>query len=169
MSDLGGGDLGESASMTIEAIFDLVVRTNRLTSSTIAVPERHRQKLQDYAAENADDGRKLLLGFNRGSTYRSGGWILDVQTGAKAMTLDRDVFVNGDLDIGTYVHEMVHVGQYAVLGRTGFLISYFGMSAAEIARRLMHREPLNMMRSSPHEEEAYQIESRFMTWLGSHP
>src|SRR5438132_5265759 len=93
------------------------------------------------------------------------GEILRVQSGAEAMTLDRHVFTHTPLQIDTYVHELVHVTQYALVGRPGFLVSYFGLSAAEIARRFVKREQLNVMDSSPHENRAYELERRFRTWL----
>jgi hypothetical protein len=162
------GNLMFSPTDPLGSIFETVVLTNMASSSAIEVPARYPQKVREYALDNPADGVFLLAGMGRSPGYRSGGWILDVQTGAKAMTLDANVFVRGDLDIGTYAHEMVHVAQYTA-GATAFLVSYFGLSAATIAWRFINREPLNMMRSSPHEEQAYNIESRFMSWLASHP
>jgi hypothetical protein len=138
-------------------------------ATRIPIPSRYRTKLLQYAAAAPLDGAMLLPGLLRDPWYYRGGWILDVQTNANAMTLDDYVFVDGDLDIGTYVHEMVHVTQYAALGRTRFLVSYFGLSAATIAKRFIMREPINMMRSSPHENQAYDLEQRFLAWLAANP
>jgi len=80
------------------------------------------------------------------------------------MTLDTYIFVRGQLDLKTYIHELVHVTQYATVGRTGFLVSYFGLSAATVAKRFVMREPLDMMQSSPHETQAYNLADRFMAW-----
>jgi hypothetical protein len=84
------------------------------------------------------------------------------------MTLDNDVFVkNTNLSIGLYIHELVHVGQYKVFGRTDFLTTYFGLTAATIASRLARRKPIEPMKSSPHEKSAYAIQRRFCTWVSS--
>jgi hypothetical protein len=56
---------------------------------------------------------------------------------------------------------MVHIDQYARLGRATFLESYFGLSLVTIIKRAIAREPLNVMMSSPHEKEAYALERRF--------
>ena len=56
---------------------------------------------------------------------------------------------------------MVHIDQYARLGRAAFLESYFGMSLLTIIKRAIAREPLNVMMSSPHEQAAYALEKRF--------
>ena len=150
--------------------FDLAVSTNVLSSSYIPVPATYRSILLEYAGFSPADGAVLLLGVIRAPTYHAGGWILRVQTGAEAMTLGSDVFVNAPLHIDTYVHEMVHVGQYGVLGPTRFLVSYFGLSAAIIAKRFLAREPLNVFSSSPHEMQAYNLEGRFRAWLRTaHP
>jgi hypothetical protein len=169
LMDIVGGALTPG----IDAIFRGVVLTNRAVASTITIPDDWPGIVREYAAANPDDAAVLTTALGRSPTYRRGGWIMDVQQGAAAMTLDTDVFVTGNLRLDTYVHELVHVTQYANLGATGFLVSYFGLSAATIARRLMNREPLDVMRSSPHEEAAYQLEQRFRTWYqgakGHHP
>jgi hypothetical protein len=120
--------------------------------------------LNSYATSNPADGARLTAGLANSPNYYTGGWILDVQTGAKAMTLGSAVFVKGSLDVDTYVHEMVHVNQYATLGPSAFLVSYFGLSGIEIGRRLLKHLPLDPMSSSPQESEAYAIEGRFRSW-----
>ena len=148
----------------IGPIWTQVVASNMAVASKINVPAGYPAALNSYAASNGDDGAKLTAGLANSPDYYTGGWILDVQTGAKAITLGSAVFVNGSLDVDTYVHEMVHVNQYAMLGPTAFLVSYFGLSALEIARRLVQRKPLDPMSSSPQESQAYAIEGRFHTW-----
>jgi hypothetical protein len=156
--------IGDIAEATIDAIFREVVSSNVSDSSGITIPGDWPDIAREYAATNSADSGVLLPALGRSPTYHSGGWIMDLQPGAAAMTLDTDIFVSGSLTLGTYVHELVHVTQYASLGPTGFLVSYFGQSAATIARRLIERKPLNVMRSSPHEEAAYQLEQRFSDW-----
>jgi hypothetical protein len=147
--------------------FNAAVASNALTSTLIPVPGIYMRTLLEYAKFNVADGAVLMYGFSRLPTYHSGGWILKIQTGAEAMTLDTDVFVtpSAPLHLDTYVHEMVHVGQYRFLGKTRFLVSYFGLSAAVIAERFIRRAPLNVFNSSPHEMQAYNLEDRFRAWL----
>ena len=78
------------------------------------------------------------------------------------MTLDDCVFVrSGNWDANTYVHEMVHVGQYGNLGVTGFLAAYFGSSAVTIIEHWVRDEPIDLMTSSYLETDAYAIGNRF--------
>lgn len=153
----------------LAGVFEGVMQTNRAMADRITVPSHYRAKLIEYSAAHPGDGAMLLPALTRGPRFYEGGWILDVQTGAKAMTLDNFVFVRGDLDINTYIHELVHVTQYAALGRTAFLVSYFGLSAATIAKRFIMREPINMMESSPHETQAYDLAARFDAWYAANP
>jgi hypothetical protein len=154
----------------LNVLFGTVIDTNIATSSTIAVPAAYTSIAREYATTNRGDGLILTAALARFPVYHGGGWILRVQTGAEAMTLDRHVFTHTPLKLDTYVHELVHVTQYAAVGRTGFLVSYFGLSAVEIARRLVMRQPLNVMDSSPHENQAYNLERRFRAWLRTtHP
>lgn len=173
------GGAGEEASMLgslpgigdpVGMIFARVVASNVAGSSVIAVPARYVTLLNAYAAFDATDGAILTAALARSPTFHSGGWILDVQRGAAAMTLDTDVFVRGDtLHLNTYIHEMVHVHQYGGLGPTNFLAAYFGLAALEISRRLLMHLPIDPMTASPLETQAYAIEDRFMTWWRAHP
>jgi hypothetical protein len=151
----------------LAGVFEAAMQTNRAMADRIDVPDYYRQKLIEYSAANPTDGLMLLPALARGPKFYKGGWILDVQTGAKAMTLDTYIFVRGQLDLKTYIHELVHVTQYATVGRSGFLVSYFGLSAATVAKRFIMREPLDMMQSSPHETQAYNLADRFMAWWGN--
>lgn len=153
----------------LAGVFEGVMQTNRAMADRITVPSHYRTKLLEYAAAHPLDGAMLIPALTRAPRFYEGGWILDVQTGAKAMTLDNFIFVRGDLDINTYIHELVHVTQYATLGRTAFLVSYFGLSAATIAKRFIMREPINMMESSPHETQAYDLAARFDAWYAANP
>jgi hypothetical protein len=148
--------------------FEVAIQTNRAMADRISVPGKYREKLLEYAEDNLWDGAILVKALTYSPRFYKGGWILDVQSGAKAMTLDNYVFVNGDLRIQDYIHELVHVTQYGLLGRTKFLQSYFGLSALTIAKRLVMREDLDMMDSSPHEMQAYNLEKRFLEWYATH-
>jgi len=145
-------------------LFKTVVASNIAFASPIAIPQVYKDRLLAYANYNKLDGAALLAGFVRRPRYFRGGWIMKLQGGAGAMTLDTAVFVTGQLPITTYIHEMVHVGQYRILGITGFLSSYFGISGLTILQRWIRRQPTDPMRSSPHEEQAYRIEARFCEW-----
>jgi len=151
------------------SIFEAVVLSNIAVSSSIPIPPNYRSKLLEYAQDNPGDGLLLLPAIARMPTFHSGGWVLSTQDRAGAMTLDTDIFVKGNLDIGTYIHELVHVTQYGLLGRTGFLVSYFGLSAATIAARWVMGQPIDVMESSPHESQAYALEQRFLAWYATHP
>jgi hypothetical protein len=56
-----------------------------------------------------------------------------------------------------------------MLGVGPFLVSYFGLSGLTILSRWLRGAPINMMRSSPHENQAYDIASRFMRWFSANP
>ena len=162
--DLAAPGLGFSP---VESIFDAVVASNKLVASPIKIDEYYLKKLIEYSGDNLLDGAVLMGGLLRLPTYYDGGWILDIQKGATAMTLNTSVFVSGSLSIKTYVHEMVHVWQYGQLGVPAFLASYFGLSALTIVKRMINQESLEMMRSSPHEEQAYNLADRFSAWLAA--
>lgn len=157
-----------SVTDPLAGVFEAAIQSNRAMADRISVPDYYRRKLIEYAEDEWLDGAILLRALERSPRFYKGGWILDVQTGAKAMTLDSYVFVNGDLRIQDYIHELVHVTQYAITGRTHFLTSYFGLSALTIVKRFIAREPLRMMQSSPHENQAYELEERFMDWYKDH-
>jgi hypothetical protein len=151
----------------LQNIFQGIVLTNVAGSSTIAIPPTWPSVLAEYGRSNPADGAIHASALARRPAFHRGGWILSVQTHAAAMTLDRDIFVSGSLSLATYAHELVHVHQYGYLGPTAFLASYFGLSAATIAYRLIRRAPLDAMRSSPHEAQAYALEGRFSAWYSS--
>ena len=155
----------------IARIFDGVVASNIAIASEITIPARWQQKLLEYSALNPLDGVVLLRALARFPKFYSGGWIMDLQPAAGAMTLDHSIFVpkGRSLSLSTYIHEMVHVAQYGVLGTTNFLTSYFGLSGATIAIRWARGLPTNPMRSSPHEEQAYNLEARYRRGGRSRP
>lgn len=144
--------------------FNEVVSTNAAMASASSTPPSWTSTVLRYAANVPLDGAILLAALMRSPALYRGGWILDVQPGATAMTLDFSIFARGRLSLATLVHELVHVFQYALSGVTAFLISYFGLSAATIAYRWATGQPLRTMRSSPHEAQAYGLESRFKSW-----
>ncbi|HET9956718.1 MAG TPA: hypothetical protein VFQ61_19615 [Polyangiaceae bacterium] len=154
-----------NAGDPIGMVFEQVVTTNRLCSSMVVIPQLFVDRVREYSRANRADGIILEAALKRAPVFREGGWVVALNSSAGAMTLDRHVFFGGALSLTGYLHELVHVAQYAVAGRTRFLVSYFGLSAAEIARRLLLRRPLGAMKSSPHETQAYALEDRFADWL----
>jgi len=149
-------------------VFESVVATNLPKAKRISVPSEHTELVRRYIDVNRDDGAWLSRGLRAKPRFHTGGWILKLQPGASAMTMDNDVFVeSANPSIRLYVHELVHVGQYKVFGRTSFLTTYFGLSAATIATRWLRRKPMVPMKSSPHEKSAYAIDDRFCAWVSS--
>jgi Putative peptidoglycan binding domain len=155
----------------IQTQFDAVVASNMGAAIKMTIPVCYETKLIEYAVHNPSHGLILVGGYLRCPLYFRGGWILKLVSTALAMTLNTRVFVDphSPLDIGTYIHEIVHVWQYKILGITGFLASFFGISALVILTRVLLRRPLHITKSNPHEVQAYNIESRFMTWYSTHP
>ena len=123
--------------------------------------------LRSYAAHNSLDGARLLAGLARAPTFRLGGWLLGLQPRAIAITLDATVYCREPIGAATYVHELVHVAQYAQLGVPKFLALYFGLAIGQIARRALRGAPIDVMTASPLEDEAYAIEARFVAWARS--
>jgi hypothetical protein len=151
----------------LEAVFRGIVASNVATSTAISVPATWPVRLREYAGTHRVDGAVLTAALERGPAFHRDGWILRLQPNAGAMTLDTDVFVRGRLSLATYAHELVHVFQYGAVGPVAFLTSYFGLSAAVIAYRLVRRQPIDAMQSSPHEAQAYALEGRFDAWHAS--
>ena len=153
-----------SFAPALEIVFNSVLASNLAVSTVVPVPGSWLSAVAEYSLANIADGIVLVAALARLPTFHRGGWIMSVVPGAVAMTLDRRVFDNGSLSLATCVHELVHVFQYGALGIDGFLTSFFGMSAATIAARWLARKPLRVMKSSPHEVQAYDLEARFKAW-----
>lgn len=154
-----------------ERLFRSVAASNRGGASTITVPEKQESRVRKFAADNPVDGAILLRAFDRTPRFHRGGWIMNLQPGAAAMTLDSYVFIprHDQLSLATYVHELVHVWHYGRLGPLGFLEAYFGVGAEEVLQRMQKREPLNPSDASPLEEAAFALEARFVEWDRTHP
>jgi hypothetical protein len=135
------------------------------SASSLSVPDDWVASVSTYLSQSttpADDVEKILAGSRRSPSYYSGGLVLSLNSNAGAMTLDDCVFVgSGNWDPNTYVHEMVHVGQYGAYGIEGFLAAYFGSSAIEIVRRWAKGESTDVMTASYLETEAYAIGNRY--------
>ncbi len=150
----------------VKRLFQIVVATNVRAARRARVPAHFYRKVVRYSQANPRDGRILMAALRRRPRFYRGGWILRIQRGASAMTLGRRVFFR-TLRPDVFAHELVHVYQYRRMGVTGFLLSYFGASALTVLRRMIQRKPLNVMRSSPHERQAYAIGGRFAAWCAA--
>ena len=134
----------------------------RASATKITIPQSHVDALKRYADGHPDDKRILLNALDQDPSFYRGGWLLDVQDDAEAITFGNSIFFRSSPPSArTFVHEMVHIDQYARLGRAAFLESYFGLSLLTIIKRAIAREPINVMMSSPHEQEAYALERHF--------
>jgi hypothetical protein len=135
----------------------------RASATKITMPQGHIDALKKYARSNPDDGRLLLNALDQDPSFYKGGWLLDAQGDAEAITFGNSIFFNASPpSTRTFIHEMVHIDQYDRLGRSAFLASYFGLSLATIIKRAIAGEPIEVMQSSPHEREAYALEKRFV-------
>lgn len=73
-------------------------------------------------------------------SFYQGGWLLGMQGDAEAITFGNSIFFSSSPPTArTFVHEMVHIDQYARLGREAFLSSYFGVSLLTIIKRASDR------------------------------
>ncbi|HEX8760180.1 MAG TPA: DUF4157 domain-containing protein [Pseudonocardiaceae bacterium] len=157
---------GEAASALLEKGFDHVVSASIATSTgPLAVVPAWDADIEAYTRYNQTDGAKIQAGRSRSPRWHQNGLILSLQPHAAAMTLGVDIFVrSGHWNEWTYVHELVHVAQYNA-GNIPFLISYLGLAAKEIAKRVLTGEPIDPLTAAPYETEAYAVEKRFVDWL----
>jgi hypothetical protein len=166
-----GGVLGPGGDILVDygvkELFAKVVLANRAVAKPFVVPDRYVEAVKAYAADAPEDGKILLQALKRKPRYYVGGWILDIQSGAEAMTLDRDVFCVKEPTLDTYVHELVHVKQYDDVGPTKFLSNYFGEAGYEVIRALLAREEIDPFSASTYEKEGYALEKRFKAWRES--
>ena len=123
----------------VETGFNTVVLSNIVVASKISIPKAWYGYVMGYFSANKKNGAVIIPALFRNPTFYLGGWIMSTQPGAGAMTLDKSIFVSKRLSLSTYVHELVHVIQYALLGITNFLVSYFGISAATVIKRWLAR------------------------------
>jgi len=145
------------------------VEHNRDTASYYSVPPEWRQLAIDYAhsAEAGNDGKFLEVGIKRLPSCWLGGWIIgQAGDGTHAITLDTDVFFNKDMSdepsVDTYVHELVHVAQYAIFGVQGFLGDY----AEDFVKGYITGggDDMKAYHSIKVEQHAAAVEARFKAW-----
>jgi hypothetical protein len=145
------------------------VGLNRRLSTPIGLPAEWRVLALDYSKEHPEDGAWIAAGLSRAPLFSSGGpAISSAGSDAHAITLDRDVFFNpnkqGEPSVDTYVHELVHVAQYGLLGVTGFLGTYFADFLRHLAGDAPEFDTDKAYHNIAHEAHAREIEARFKKW-----
>jgi hypothetical protein len=145
------------------------VNHNRDTAKYYSVPPEWRQLAIDYAhsTDAGNDAKFLEVGIKRLPSCWVGGWIIgQAGDGTHAITLDTDVFFNPDMadepNVDTYVHELVHVAQYAIFGVQGFLGDY----AEDFVKGYIMGggDDMKAYHSIRVEQHAAAVEARFKTW-----
>ena len=145
------------------------VQANRESGSYFNVPPAWRQLAIDYArtSGNASDAKFLEIGIKRLPSSWIGGWIIgQAGDGTHAITLDTDIFFNADMsdepNVDTYVHELVHVAQYAIEGVQGFLGDY----AVDFVEGYITGggDDMKAYHSIKVEQHAAAVEARFKAW-----
>ena len=146
------------------------VHHRRAGRTRVSVPDRDpgdvlRRPPGEFIAGRPDDGAVIRTAINQEPKHYQGGWLLDAQGGAEAITFGNSAFYkDSPPSEETFIHELVHISQYYKLGRSAFLVSYFGLSLATIIKRAIAGQPIEAMKSSPHERDAYDLETRFKQW-----
>jgi hypothetical protein len=167
LGGVGGGLLGLGGDIAFDYAWDKFVESNEEDATYFAPEPGWRQLALEYAAFNEQDGMWIKLGIKRMPDCWKGGWIL-VEAGAEthAITLDKAIFFNpattGEPNVDTYVHELVHVAQYGLLGVQGFLGSY----GIDYVKGLIGGggDPDKAYHAIRHEKQAAAIEERFTAW-----
>lgn len=136
----------------------------RASASGHTISQLYVDELKKYAEANPGDGKILLNALAQGPSHYKGGLLLAAQGDAEAITFGNSIFYRRDPTLVTFIHEMVHINQYNLLGREAFVLSYFGASLATIIKRVIAGEPIDVMKSSPHEVQAYDLAARFKRW-----
>lgn len=148
----------------VETLFWAFKHACVASASSLSIPGEWVADVSTYISRSstpAFDSEKITAGANRSPAYYWGGLAMHLNGDAAAITLDDCVFVGSDWNPDTYVHEMVHVGQYGAYGVEGFLAAYFGSAAIEIVRRWARGESTSRMDASYLETEAYDIGHRY--------
>lgn len=148
-------------------VWNRFVRSNRESASYYTIDSAWRQLALQYSRANPADGSWIRMGLARMPDFWVGSWILgEAGSETHAITLDDDVFFNpdssGEPNVDTYVHELVHVAQYGILGITGFLGTY----AKEFVEGYIGSggDDTEAYHQIAHEQQAAAIEERFSKW-----
>jgi hypothetical protein len=162
-----GGVLGIGGDFAFDYAWRKFVESNEEDATFVTLDPTWRQLALEYSAFNESDGTWIKLGLRRIPDTWKGSWVLE-QAGSEtnAITLDRAIFFNpevsGEPNVDTYVHELVHVAQYGMLGVQGFLGSY----AIDYVKGLVGGggDTMKAYHAIRHEKQAAAIEGRFKAW-----
>jgi hypothetical protein len=164
--DVLGGPAMRITEAALRPLFDAAVSYGRSTATPFQPPDWYVDALRDFAIHYPADADVLWTGWTRRPRYYVGG---PVPSDAKAMTMDLDVFCSEPPNIGTWLHELVHVTQYGEAGPARFLINMLGSEAASVLVKLAKGEKFDLFKNSAYEVEAYALENRYWTWSLSPP
>ncbi|HEX5620532.1 MAG TPA: hypothetical protein VFX51_19080 [Solirubrobacteraceae bacterium] len=162
------GVVGDVLGIGFDYVWRKFVQANRESGSYFNVPPEWRQLAIDYAhAAGGADAKFLEIGIKRLPSSWIGGWIIgQAGDGTHAITLDTDIFFNADMSdepsVDTYVHELVHVAQYAIEGVEGFLGDY----AVDFVEGYVTGgfDDMKAYHSIKVEQHAAAVEARFKAW-----
>jgi hypothetical protein len=161
--------------LAVESAFELLVRRNRAEATEIRKPAAHVHDMARWVEETDKDDKiipkyALQAARSKDVRFHIGGSILDLVPDAEAMTLGDDVFMrHGTPTPPTFVHELIHVAQYRLLGVSGFLTRYFGESALDVVRQWLRGEPIDPYKTSSLECAAFGYEDAFRRWASLDP
>jgi hypothetical protein len=162
-----GGVLGIGGDLAFDYAWRKFVESNEESSSFVTIDPNWRVLALQYADYNPSDGLWIKMGLRRLPDTWKGSWVLE-QAGPEtnAITLDRAIFFNPDVSgepqVDTFVHEVVHVAQYGLLGVQGFLGSY----AIDYVKGLVGGggDTMKAYHAIRHEKQAAAVEARFKAW-----
>ena len=159
--DVIGGPGMRLTEAALRPLFDAAVAYGRSEATPFTAPEWYTAALHDFATDHPEYADVLWAGWVRAPRYHVGGL---VASDSHAMTMDLDVFCNGPPNVGTWIHELVHVTQYAESGPIRFLIDMLGSEAAVVLMKLKRGEKLDLFKNSTAEVTAYNLERKYWEW-----
>jgi hypothetical protein len=150
-------------------VWDSFVEANRVDADVVGIPSEWRDLAAEYANAFPDDGRWIRKGLGRKPRWWKGGFLIgEAGYATHAITLDRDVFFNDarsdEPSVDTYVHELVHVGQFGDLGVAGFLGTYLKEFLQHWLEGQLSRSDTDPYHDIVHEKHARGVEERFVAW-----
>src|SRR5215213_1944109 len=108
-----GGKLVHKVIGVEPNLWSVAEQAVRASATKITIPQGHIDALKRYAQANKADGRILLNALDQDPSFYKGGWLLDMQGDAEAITFGNSIFFSSSPPTTrTFVHEMVHIDQY---------------------------------------------------------
>src|SRR4051794_25962525 len=112
-----GGKLVHKVTGVEPNLWSVAEQAVRASATKIVMPQGHIDALKRYARANEADGRILLNALDQDPSFYKGGWLLDMQGDAEAITFGNSIFFSSSPPTTrTFVHEMVHIDQYDRIG-----------------------------------------------------